>query len=209
MVDIEVDKPKEGLKTAVSQLHDSSLPVPGADDAEQLGFLPELPLDSGFDRQGPAGPRGRGRPPGAKNKNTEEWRKFLLSTGRSPLEVLQQTFSCSIQQLALALGREAPLTFDQAMELYKLQLMAAKELAPYVHQKMPLAIDNGNGAGLIQLVINQGIADAQGIQNAAPHAFKILNTQDEENQLVSDADFQEMAQSRHNAELADDSEQNK
>ena len=199
-MEIEVNKPKEGLKTAVAELHDRNLPIPGADESEQLGLLPELPLDSGFERQGSAGPRGRGRPPGAKNKNTEEWRKFLLATGRSPLEVLQQTFSCSIEQLARALGRDAPVTFDQALELYKLQIQAAKELAPYVHQKMPLAIDNGNGGGLIQLVINQGLADAQGIQNAAPHAFKILNSPDEQNQLVSENDFNEMTQSRHNDE---------
>ena len=208
-MDIEADKAKEGLKTAVAELHDPNLPVPGGESVEQTSFLPELPLDSGFERQGAAGPRGRGRPPGAKNKNTEEWRKFLLSTGRSPLEVLQQTFSCSIEQLARALGRDAPVTFDQALELYKLQIQAAKELAPYVHQKMPMAIDNGNGGGLIQLVINQGIANAQGIENAAPHAFKILNTPSEENQLVSEADFEDTAQLRHTPENSSDGEQSK
>lgn len=208
-MDIESDKAKEGLKTAVSELHDRNLPVPGADQAEQLAFLPELPLDSGFDRQGSAGPRGRGRPPGARNKNTEEWRKFLLSTGRSPLEVLQQTFSCSVDQLARALGRDAPLTFEQALELYKLQVTAAKELAPYIHQKMPLALENAGEQGLIQLVIHQGAAQAAGVQNAAPEAFKILNTPDEENQLVTDADFEETAQSRHNGENASEGGESK
>lgn len=208
-MDIEADKSKIGLKSVVAELHDPNSPVPGKEVAHQTSLLPELPLDSGFDRQGSAGPRGRGRPPGAKNKNTEEWRKFLLATGRSPLEVLQQTFSCSIEQLARALGRDAPVTFEQALELYKLQIQAAKELAPYVHQKMPLAIDNGNGGGLIQLVINQGLADAQGIQNAAPQAFKIINTPDEENQLVSEADFEETAQSRHTEKTDGEDEQSK
>lgn len=208
-MEIDVDKAKEGLKTAVAELHDRNLPVPGSEQAQQISLLPELPLDSGFERQGAAGPRGRGRPPGAKNKNTEEWRRFLLATGRSPLEVLQQTFSCSIEQLARALGRDAPVTFDQALELYKLQIQAAKELAPYVHQKMPLAIDTGDQGGLIQLVINQGVAQAAGVQNAGAEAFKILNTPDEENQLVSDADFQEMTQSRHNDENGETGDESK
>ena len=208
-MEIEADKAKSGLGTAVAELHDRNLPVPGEDQADQLALLPELPLDSGFEKQGAAGPRGRGRPPGARNKNTEEWRKFLLCTGRSPLEVLQQTFSCSIEQLARALGRDAPVTFDQAMELYKLQIMAAKELAPYVHQKMPLAVENAGDRGLIQLVINQGMAKAHGVENAGFEAFKIINMPDEENQLVSEVDFEEMPQSRHTPESAADDEESK
>ncbi len=203
-MEIEADKVKEGLKTAVAQMFDPSAPVPGSESAEQLGFLPELPLDSGFSAMGSAAPRrGPGRPPGAKNKNTEAWREYLLSKYRNPLEVLAQTYSSSPAQLAAALGKTTPLTFEQACELFKLQIMAAKELAPYVNQKMPLAIDNGDGAGLIQLVINQGAATAAGVQRAGFEAFKVLNTPDEENQLVTEADFEETAQPRHNRENAE------
>ncbi len=185
----------------MAELHDPNSPVPGSEEAEQMVLLPELPLDSGFAAQADAGPRrGPGRPPGAKNKNTEAWREYLLSKYRNPLEVLAQTYSCSVAQLAAALGKIGPVTFDQAVELFKLQIQAAKELAPYVNQKMPLAIDTGDGAGLIQLVINQGLAQQQGVQDAGAEAFKVLNTPDEEIQLVTDADFEVTAQSRHTGE---------
>lgn len=199
-MDIEVDKAKEGLKSAVAELHDPAAAVPGSEDAEQLDFLPELPLDAGLAAQpGAVARRGPGRPPGAKNKNTEAWREYLLSKYRNPLEVLAQTYSCSIEQLARALGKTTALTFDQAVELYKLQITAAKELAPYLNQKMPMAVEAGEN-GLIQLVINQAGAAAAGVENASGEAITILNTPDEENQLVSDADFEDTAQSRHNGE---------
>lgn len=198
-MDIEDDKGKQGLKTAVAELHDPSKPP--VEPVVQMQ-LPELPLDSALEAWDIAPKaRGRGRPPGAKNKSTEEWREYLLTRGQSPLVVLQQTFSMSVGELALALGKTGHLTFDQALELYKLQIMAAKELAPYLHSKMPQAVDVGGEGGLIQLVINHGAAARQGVQDAGGAAFQVLNTPDEENQLVTDADFVDTAQSRHNGEL--------
>lgn len=205
-MDIEADIGKDGLKTAIAELHDPAAPVPGSEVEEQTSFLSPLPLDSGLAAQGVK--RGRGRPPGAKNKNTEAWREFILGQNRSPLLALAQTFNCTVEQLGRALGLKNAPTFDQALELYKLQITAAKELAPYLHQKMPQALEAGDG-GLIQLVINTGAAQAAGVHNAAPEAFKILNTPDEENQLVSDADFEEAAQLRHTPEIANDGEQSK
>jgi len=188
-VEIEVDRAKEGLKTAIAQVHNPADLPPDSENAEQLVFFPEMPLPVDSSGRLGGGARGRGRPAGAKNKNTEAWREFLLQTGRSPLEVLQQTFSMSLQKLGVALGKKGDLTFDQAVELYKLQLMAAKELAPYIHSKMPTEIIDNGDRGLIQLVINQGQAVAQVGADAIPQAIKFLNSQDEENQLVSDADF--------------------
>ena len=78
---------KTGLKSVLSELHDSALPV-SESEAEQLDMLP-LPLTD----QTPQAAlveqkRGRGRPVGAKNKNSEAWREYLLSRYRNPLKAL-------------------------------------------------------------------------------------------------------------------------
>lgn len=192
-MEIDADSAKQGLKTAVAEMHDPSKSP--ADEPEQI---PLLPLEgAGIHAPEGAAPRGPGRPPGSRNKSTDEWRKFLLSKYRSPLEALAQTFNMPIEELAKRLGLKNPPTFDQAVELFKVQITAAKELAPYVHQKMPQAIEAGEG-GLIQLVINQGNAAAQGVKDASGEAFKILNMPYEENQLVTDADFTESNNSHSN-----------
>lgn len=196
-MDIDSDKAKQGLKTAVSELHDPADPVPGGEEVEQLQ-LPDLPLDNGGARPGNAvAVRGPGRPLGAKNKNTEAWRKFILSQHRSPLEALAQTYSMSIADLGRRLGLLNAPTFDQALELLKVQLAAARDLAPYVHQKMPLAVEGGEN-GLIQLVINQGAATQQAGPDAVEQAIEILNEPSEENQLVTDADFTESNKTESN-----------
>jgi len=196
---IESDSEKVGLKSAVAELHNPADPVPGSENAEQMALLPGLPLDSVQESHGVR--TGPGRPPGAKNKNTEAWRKFLLSKHRSPLEVLAQTYGMSVEMLAKRLGATDEevnkLTLSQRLEIFRVMIQAAKELAPYLHQKMPQAIEAGEG-GLIQLVINQGAGGQHMGDQAGPIAFQVLNHEDEENQLVSDLDFHESSQSRHN-----------
>lgn len=183
------DSEKTGLKTAVSEMHDPATPVPGASADEQLA-LPSLPLELQAAENNSPVPRGRGRPPGAKNKNTEAWRDFILAQYRSPLEALAQTYSMSLAQLIEKIGSivgwaegHKP-TFDQVMEMLKLQLQAAKELAPYVHQKQPLALEAGEH-GLIQLVMNtNAMVRAAGPQGAS-QAIEVLNNEPEQNQLVT------------------------
>lgn len=194
-MEIEADRAKQGLKTAVAELHDPSVPPPGCEEGEQL---PLLPLEgAGVGAPEGAEKRGRGRPPGAKNMNTEQWRNFILSRHRSPLEALAQTYNLPLEQLGRHLGIQGRLTFDQAVELLKLQITAAKELAPYVHQKQPLAIDGGSG-GLIQLVINNQQVTAATGKDALPQAIEILNMPIEENQLLTDSDFTESNNSQSN-----------
>jgi hypothetical protein len=195
-VEIGTDSGKDGLKSAIAELHDPSAPVPGSENAEQLQLLC-LPLETAGEIAAENERRGPGRPAGAKNKNTEEWRKYLLTKYRSPLEALAQTYCMSVADLAKRLGLQRAPTFDEALELFKVQITAAKELAPYVHQKMPLAIDGGEN-GLIQLVINQGQAAMQTGQDVIPQAIKILNSQDEENQMLTDADFTESNKTQSN-----------
>ncbi len=180
------------MKTAVQELHDPAAPVPGAIDGEQLQ-LPALPLDRAENRE--AVVRGRGRPPGAKNKNTEAWREYLLARYSSPLEALAQISSMSVKELGERMadmcGWSKPytLTWDHAMELLKLQLNAAKELAPYVHQKMPLALEGGEG-GLIQLVINANATVAAAGPQGAGAVIEVLNEQPQGNQVFSENEIE-------------------
>lgn len=106
------------------------------------------------------GPRGPGRPPGAVNKRTADMRDFILSRYRSPLEVLAQTYSRPVAELAAEL--------DCSLEdAFKAQLFAAKELAPYVHGKMPVEVDL-KGRGIVPLVLNV----SQEMADAMPHAVE-------------------------------------
>jgi hypothetical protein len=197
-VDIEDIKGKTGLKSAIAELDNRQVVPEQVQAPEQTTFLPENPVSEGLRRAGVR--TGPGRPPGAKNKNTEIWREYWLSKYAHPVEGLLASGSCSLQQFAEVFGfKWENLTFNQRTELFKLQIGAMKEAAPYVAQKMPQEVDLGGNSGLIQLVINSGLAGAAGVQDAGPVAFKVLNTPDEENQMVTDADFAEEPQSRHNA----------
>lgn len=191
-MDIEADSAKQGLKTVIAELHDSAI-SPG-EEAEQL---PLLPLEGVLAGDSAVAARGPGRPPGSRNKNTDEWRNYILSRHRSPLEALAQTYCMPVEELAKKLGLVNKPTFEQALELLKLQLMAAKELAPYVHQKMPMALETGTG-GLIQLVINQGNAIAAAGPNAVPQAIEFINIPPDKNQLVTEEDFQKSNETQSN-----------
>lgn len=90
----------------------------------------------------PPGERSRGgRPPGAKNRRTEEWTEYLLSRYRSPLVVLAETYSRPVEVLAAELG-------ITRAEAFKMQLTAARELAPYVHERQAIAVKPTGGAAV-------------------------------------------------------------
>ena len=198
MVDQVLDV-KSGLKSVLAEEFRPEDAVPGSDgDVEQLSLLPAMPLrqigggaDSAENLS--SARRGKGRPAGSKNKNTEEWRNFLMSKYRSPLEVLAETYSRSISDLAEELGylrRDSegrvlrspkPEEFEG---LLKIQLQCAKEIAPYLHQKMPQAIDTGEN-GLMQLIINTGGATAKQVDDAGVMNLNFIDVESEENQEVS------------------------
>jgi hypothetical protein len=89
--------------------------------------------------------KGVGRPAGSRNKRTQEWTEYLLSRFRSPLLVLAETYSRPVADLAAELG-------VTRAEAFALQLAAAKELAPYLHQRQPLAV-NLDGKGVMALTL--------------------------------------------------------
>ena len=79
-------------------------------------------------------PRGPGRPPGSRNRRTVQWAEFLLSRYASPLEVLAQMTVASVAELKAQLG-------CSALEAYQEKRHAAVALAPFLHQRQPLALN--------------------------------------------------------------------
>jgi hypothetical protein len=131
----------DGLSAAVQRAmlakgQDALLPL------EQLDLLgqPAANVESEGQRV-----RGVGRPPGALNKRTSDWVDHILSNYPSPLVFLAKTMARPVELLAVELGT----TKDEA---FKLQIDAAKNLAPYVHQKQPLGV-NVDTRGVIHLTL--------------------------------------------------------
>lgn len=157
MADQDDSRTKDGLKTALAALGPGD---PPAETAEQLPLLPlegaEGACGQGAGNSGGPGgqaaPRGPGRPAGAKNKRTKEMVDYLLSKYRSPLEVLASTYSMSVGDLAKELRCDR-------LDAFKLQLSAARELAPYVHQRLPQAVElTGDGAVPVVFHVTEGQA---------------------------------------------------
>jgi len=98
--------------------------------------------------------RGPGRPAGSKNKRAEDWADYILTQYRSPLILFAETYSRSLESLQ----KELHCT---AKEAFMIQMDAATRLAPYIHQKLPQAIEIETEKGLINLtmVISDAYAD--------------------------------------------------
>ncbi len=157
------DQDKEGLNAALTEAMDQVGEMAPEEKAEQLALLP-LPLDE--DEQATeADRRGPGRPAGSRNKRTEAWTSFLLSNYRSPLEALAQIVAARVEDLAARLD-------CKRVEAFKLQIMAAKELAPYLHQKQPVALDI-QGKPPVSLTIQTGPAEAAPVAQPGDDAVVI------------------------------------
>ncbi len=144
-----MNKPKssKGISAAVEETMKITVAEAAADMREQT----TLPLiETGADAEGMAlakGARsGPGRPKGSKNKSSEEWAEYILKQYRSPLIFLAETYNRPVGLLA------AELKCDR-LEAFKIQMAAAKELAPYVHQKQPQALELGGEKGLVPLIL--------------------------------------------------------
>lgn len=142
------EESKVGLQAAVDLTMGESEPPPGA-ATDQLPLLPAGEVAERESDQLPARRRGPGRPPGARNKSTDDWVDFIRARYRSPLEMLAETFSRSVVDLSKELG-------CTKKDAFALQLQAAKELAPYLHQKMPQAV-TVDAKGDFTLIIEGGL----------------------------------------------------
>lgn len=155
--------------------HDSqpvSLPVEQKAAGEEC--LPGIP------GAGSSAPRTPGRPKGARNRSTEEWRKYILSKHKSPLAFLAGVYSQDIKELRREIDCDL-------LEAFKLQLSAAQAALPYLHQKQPLAIiDNRDAVPVININVSQ--YDAKVLADRSGNIRQEL-TQVE---LVTDAEFAEL-----------------
>jgi hypothetical protein len=148
-----------------------------AETAEQLDLLAQEPFLGEIRREGRS--IGRvGRPPGARNKRTQEWADYILSRGRSPLEALAEVVNTPLEDL------RAKLKCDllEAAEFWR---KCVEALAPYVHQRMPQAVQvDGANAGLIT-IINMSAPRVDEPEQLSPYG---LDMQLEQNQGLSEAD---------------------
>jgi hypothetical protein len=113
--------------------------------AEQPVLAPELappPLPVG------------GRPVGAQNRATREWVRHLLARHGSPLERLLEIAGQAPEALAAQLGCTRLEAFDR-------QLTALREAVPFLHQKLPQAIQvEGAPLMAVQIAVSDRVAQA-------------------------------------------------
>ena len=145
--------------------------APPADAPVQLmlgaGFAPALPVlnaagpivaapDDGEDGGEVAhGERRVGRPPGARNKSTEAWRRFILGLHGSPLQALARIYASDPRELAAYLGCDAREALKRIIE-------AARVAAPYLHSTMPTEVKVDGRGALAFGVFMQRPGDGQG-----------------------------------------------
>lgn len=125
-------------------------------------------------------PNGRGRPRGSVNRTTADMVKLIQSTGRHPLLAMAEIVATPINVIAETLG----CTMLEAATYHR-QVMS--DLAPYVAQRMPLALQvEGANAGTLNLVINAVAGAAAGLGMTLADEAHIIGN-DEETQGKSDA----------------------
>jgi hypothetical protein len=126
-------------------------PAEAGAQADLLGFEAELSLFEGDTIRPPK--RGPGRPPGSVSRTTLQLQRLLMAKGyRDPAEFLAAIVSMDARDLARELSE--PMKVGDVTVLatslgaaVELQVKAAKELMPYFHQKMPIAVEHtGDGA---------------------------------------------------------------
>jgi len=128
---------EKGHNSAVETVLATLAAPPGAGDPEQLDIedLLGLPPPPAPEPGAPTPePRRPGRPPGSRNKRTLDWINYLLSRYASPLEVLAQMTVARVEDLA----RDLHCT---RLEAWQEKRHAAIGLAPFLHQRQPLAVN--------------------------------------------------------------------
>ena len=135
--------PRKSVETAIAEARDRRLVVP----AQQMPLLPIEGTDADPKAMAPGGKGGR--PKGAPNKRTAETVRYLLSRYAHPLEVLAQIYSRPVDVLATELD-------CSLLEAAQMQVSAAKEVAPYVAQKLPTQVDFRG-----DIDINEGVSKSE------------------------------------------------
>ncbi|MEO9613620.1 MAG: hypothetical protein ABJG86_11155 [Nitratireductor sp.] len=94
---------------------------------------------------------GPGRPRGARNRATKDLVKLIEATGRHPLLAMAEIVATPIDVIAATLG-------CKKIEAAEYHRKVMSDLAPYVAQKLPTAVQIA-GANAGMLVINLGGGD--------------------------------------------------
>lgn len=149
---------RAGFDQAAERAAGEQLPLLGDDDMVDLGEseahigLPDaseitaiqMELGCGL-HQAVQEHRRRGRKPGAKNRRTADFERYMLQFGPHPGIVLMRTMARPVEMLAAELGCSASEAKDK-------QLRCAAELMPYFVGKKPIDV-NVNANGHMTLII--------------------------------------------------------
>jgi hypothetical protein len=179
---------KQGLTAAIDALGAGEV-LPAAASQAELFDEPDAPLP--IPPAARSGPKG-GRPAGSRNKRTDEWVAYLLGRYRSPLVFLLETYSRTpaelAEQMQLYKFHEGKLVLDAdgkpvlaTGEAADIQVKAAIAALPYLHQRLPQAIEikaTSRGLLLIGDLASDGASDGLAIPFAEV----------QENQALSHAD---------------------
>lgn len=146
-------------KAGIERVLGEDAPTLPAAGGEQLALIEDATPRAQPAAGGSSGEAsGRGRPQGARNRRTDEMVRYLNTFGSGPLVGLARVVNLikwgadgmpDFADLAKALGmkkKEAAMFWRDC----------ARELAPYMHQKLPIAVDvTGDSAGSL-VVVNLG-----------------------------------------------------
>lgn len=148
------DRSEDGLATGFAlAMERGGADAPGAPVA-QPGLFGSVIEDADGPPEARREPGKPGRPPGSRNKRSEDWARFILSRFKSPLVVLAEIASADLGRIAQELEVEPATALG-------IKMRAAESLAPYLHEKRPQAVELPDGAGLT-VVIQTGEAQQAG-----------------------------------------------
>ncbi|MCE7026415.1 hypothetical protein [Jiella avicenniae] len=178
--------PKHGLSGAVGL----DLAARGLSEKDEAGEAVQDDLFAGSSVFGtlqvggkPVTRSGPGRPKGSRNRSTAELAKLISTTGRHPVLAMAEIVSTPIDVIAATLGCKR----IEAAEYHR-KVMA--DLAPYVAQKMPTAVQvEGATAGMLTIV---QLGQATGGGGLSEHGLALTlaggtgDDESEENQTLSD-----------------------
>lgn len=124
---------------------------------------------------------GPGRPRGSQNRSTRDLVKLIEATGRHPLLAMAEIVATPIDVIAATLGCKKIEAAD-----YHRKVMA--DLAPYVAQKLPTAVQvQGANAGMLVINLGGPVGEAAaGLDMRLVEGAAMPTIEHEENQGLGD-----------------------
>ena len=107
--------------------------------------------------------RRRGRPPGAKNKRTDDFKRWVLASGRHPAAFMVEVYSTPTEVLMDLSGK----TYLECLDR---QIRCAENIQPYMESKKPVDV-NIDATGDFNLIV-------PGMNISADDADRILAGED-------------------------------